>query len=109
MKGPGWACTFARNWSRYWVGKFGPRVKGERARGSPSEFRPKKSRLLMPKAKVLLVEDNSQNRVLATFLLEEAGIEVMPAVNGAEGLEKARALSPDLILLDIQLPDIDGY
>jgi CheY-like chemotaxis protein len=63
----------------------------------------------MAKHKILLVEDNAQNRVLATFLLEEAGMEVVTATTGAEGLEKARAVQPDLILLDIQLPDIDGY
>jgi two-component system, cell cycle response regulator DivK len=63
----------------------------------------------MNKHKILLVEDNNNNRVLATFLLEDAGLEVVPAVNGADALEKARSAVPDLILLDIQLPDIDGY
>lgn len=63
----------------------------------------------MAKPKILLIEDNPQNRVLATFLLEEAGMEVLPAVNGAEALERARSWRPDLILLDIQLPDMDGY
>jgi CheY-like chemotaxis protein/two-component sensor histidine kinase len=63
----------------------------------------------MAKHKILLVEDNEQNRILATFLLEEAGMEVVQALNGAEALEKARSCAPDLILLDVQLPDIDGY
>lgn len=61
------------------------------------------------KKKILLIEDNAQNRVLATLLLEEAGLEVIHAVSGTEGLSKARECAPDLILLDIQLPDMDGY
>jgi CheY-like chemotaxis protein/nitrogen-specific signal transduction histidine kinase len=63
----------------------------------------------MAKPKILLIEDNEQNRVLATFLLEDAGFEVVHAGSGDEGLGKARSASPDLILLDIQLPDVDGY
>lgn len=63
----------------------------------------------MAKRKILLIEDNEQNRVLATFLLEDVGLEVIHAASGAEGLNKARSASPDLILLDIQLPDVGGY
>lgn len=61
------------------------------------------------KAKILLVEDNEQNRYLATFLLEKRGHEVVPAVSGPLGLELAAQLRPDLILLDIQLPGMDGH
>jgi CheY-like chemotaxis protein len=63
----------------------------------------------MSKARILLVEDNEQNRFLATFLLEQAGLKVVHATNGPQGLEKARTENPDLVLLDIQLPGIDGY
>lgn len=58
---------------------------------------------------ILLIEDNEQNRYLATFLLERHGYIVVPAVDGSRGVELAQSLAPDLILLDIQLPGMDGY
>lgn len=60
-------------------------------------------------ATVLLIEDNEQNRYLATFLLERNGYKVVPAIDGARGIELAKTLNADLILLDIQLPGMDGY
>lgn len=59
--------------------------------------------------KILLIEDNDQNRYMATFLLEKHGYEVVPAVDGPTGIELAAAVRPLLILLDIQLPRMDGY
>ena len=58
---------------------------------------------------VLLIEDNEQNRYLTTFLLERDGYQVVPAEDGLRGIDLARALLPNLILLDIQLPGMDGY
>ena len=58
---------------------------------------------------VLLIEDNEQNRYLATFLLESAGYSVRWAPDGVRGIEMAREARPDVILLDIQLPRMDGY
>ncbi len=58
---------------------------------------------------VLLIEDNEQNRYLTTFLLEQHGYTVVSAADGPRGIELARTLKPDLILLDIQLPVMDGY
>jgi two-component system, cell cycle response regulator DivK len=58
---------------------------------------------------VLLIEDNEQNRYLVTFLLERSGFTVRSFANGAGGIEAARAKIPALILLDIQLPTMDGY
>ncbi len=58
---------------------------------------------------ILLIEDNEQNRYLATFLLERHGYRVVPAADGQRGVELARELNPELILLDIQLPSMDGY
>jgi len=61
------------------------------------------------KANILLIEDNEQNRYLATFLLESYGYVVISANDGPQGIEQARLLLPQLILLDIQLPSMDGY
>jgi two-component system, cell cycle response regulator DivK len=58
---------------------------------------------------ILLIEDNEQNRYLATFLLEQHGYKVVPAVDGRSGIELAPALMPHLVVLDIQLPMMDGY
>ncbi len=58
---------------------------------------------------ILLIEDNEQNRYLATFLLEQHGFKVVAAPDGPQGIETATQLRPDLILLDIQLPTMDGY
>jgi CheY-like chemotaxis protein len=60
-------------------------------------------------ARILLIEDNEQNRYLATFLLEEQGFAVIQAVDGRTGLDLARRERFDLILLDIQLPLMDGH
>lgn len=58
---------------------------------------------------ILLIEDNEQNRYLATFLLEKNGHRVVSAPDGTRGIELARGLLPDVVLLDIQLPTMDGY
>jgi CheY-like chemotaxis protein len=60
-------------------------------------------------AKILLAEDNAANRYLETFLLEKAGYMVNHARNGAEALRSALADRPDLILMDLQMPEMDGY
>lgn len=61
------------------------------------------------RARILLIEDNEQNRYLATFLLEKHGCVVVHAPDGPAGLARARQERFDLILLDIQLPGMDGY
>ncbi|MDD2520595.1 MAG: response regulator [Kiritimatiellae bacterium] len=58
---------------------------------------------------VLMIEDNEQNRYLATFLLERRGHSVVSSADGPSGIEEAARLHPDIILLDIQLPGLDGY
>ena len=58
---------------------------------------------------ILLIEDNEQNRYLARFLLEQGGHKVVSAADGPRGIEIAQTLLPDIILLDIQLPSMDGY
>jgi CheY-like chemotaxis protein len=59
--------------------------------------------------KVLVIEDNEKNRYLISFLLKGAGYEVIEAVTGEEGVMTALTEHPDMILMDIQLPEIDGY
>jgi two-component system cell cycle response regulator DivK len=61
------------------------------------------------KKRVLVIEDNEQNIYLMNFLLENKGFEVIQARDGLSGIDKALETSPDLILLDIQLPEMDGY
>jgi CheY-like chemotaxis protein len=58
--------------------------------------------------RILVVEDNPSNLDLARMVLEGNGFTVDTAANGQEGLEKARHLRPDLILMDMQLPGVDG-
>ena len=58
--------------------------------------------------KILIVEDNSMNLELATDLLEAAGYFVIQAGSAEEGIKLARADSPDVILMDIGLPGMDG-
>lgn len=60
-------------------------------------------------ARILLIEDNDQNRYLVTFLLERHGYDMVSARDGLHGIELAREHTPDLILLDIQLPTMHGY
>ncbi|MBS3905673.1 MAG: response regulator [Syntrophaceae bacterium] len=58
--------------------------------------------------RILLIEDNEQNLYLVNFILKKNGHEVIEARNGEEGIRLAIKEKPDLILMDIQLPDMDG-
>jgi len=60
-------------------------------------------------AKILLVEDNEMNRDMLSRRLERRGYAVVMAVDGAEGVEMARSEAPDLILMDMSLPVLDGW
>ena len=59
--------------------------------------------------RILLVEDNELNRDMLSRRLERKGFDVLIAADAAEGLSIARAQSPDLILMDMRLPDLDGW
>ena len=59
--------------------------------------------------RILLIEDNPQNRYLASFLMEARGWEMVHAEDGPTGVDLAAKTLPALILLDIQLPGMDGY
>jgi len=63
----------------------------------------------MGKARVLYIEDNPDNMILVKRVLEIEGYEVLSAATGREGLVKALRDRPDIIITDINLPDIDGY
>ena len=60
-------------------------------------------------AKILIIEDNEQNLYLETFILQAGGHEILQARSGEVGIALAAQHTPDLILLDIQLPGMDGY
>jgi CheY-like chemotaxis protein len=59
--------------------------------------------------KILVVEDNEMNRDLLTRRLQKKGFEVLVAVDGAEAIVQAGAEAPDLILMDLSLPVLDGW
>ena len=60
------------------------------------------------KKKVLVVDDNKNNLMLEKDLLEVAGFEVFEAENAAEGIASARKVKPDIIIMDVRLPDMRG-
>jgi CheY-like chemotaxis protein len=59
--------------------------------------------------RILVVEDNPDNRVLITDVLTSLDYDVVVAVDGEEGVEKASTEKPDLILMDLSLPQMDGW
>jgi CheY-like chemotaxis protein len=58
---------------------------------------------------ILVVDDQPENLELLRYLLNRSGHEVVTAVGGKEGLERAQEIHPDLILIDLRMPDIDGW
>ncbi len=61
------------------------------------------------KQKIQIIEDNEQNMYMLTYLLESNNYEVFQTFNGIDGIALAKKIKPDAILLDIQLPEMDGY
>jgi len=59
--------------------------------------------------KILIVDDNDNNRLLMSDILQFRGYEISEAEDGEKGISMARQLKPDLILLDMQMPGIDGF
>jgi DNA-binding response OmpR family regulator len=59
--------------------------------------------------RILIVEDDPSVLRAISYMLEKEGYSVLTAVNGLEGLKKAREESPDLLVLDVMLPGIDGF
>jgi len=65
--------------------------------------------VLMNEINILYIEDDPSNRLLVRRILEAEGYSITEAVSGRAGLEVAAQMKPDLILLDINLPEMDGY
>jgi CheY-like chemotaxis protein len=63
----------------------------------------------MSKGHILIVEDNMDNYELVRFILERAGYDVFLAMNGRDGVAAARLQKPDLILMDLTMPEMDGW
>ena len=63
----------------------------------------------MSKGNILIVEDNMDNYELVRFVLERDGYDVFLAVNGRDGVDAARLQKPDLILMDLGMPEMDGW
>lgn len=63
----------------------------------------------MSKGRILVMEDNMDNYELVRFILERAGYDVFLAVNGRDGVDAARFQKPDLILMDLGMPEMDGW
>lgn len=61
------------------------------------------------KRRILIADDRASSRELLRLVLDRAGYEVIEAEDGLEALERARTGNPDLILLDLQMPRLDGY
>lgn len=77
--------------------------------GSTLPFEELSVSLEKAKSNILLVDDQPQNLKLLSDLLEEQGYEVQQAINGAIALQAIRSSPPDLVLLDIHMPQMDGY
>src|SRR5215471_382694 len=68
-----------------------------------------RDRLDVVKPRILVVDDEPEAVELVEFNLKQAGYAVSTAADGAEALKKARAQTPDLIVLDVMLPEMDGF
>lgn len=76
---------------------------------SPNQPTPTGQQDGSPAATILLAEDHLDSREALCALLEAFGFVVIPAVNGAEAVRLARDRHPDLILMDIMMPEVDGF
>src|SRR5437588_4917127 len=116
---PGSAWPSARSSSSSTGAGSGPRAGRTRARRSTSpcrSSRPRRKGRRMPisrrdakKAKILYIEDNRENRMLVRAILEAEGYSIVDAEDGLAGIEAAIREEPSLILLDVNLPAVDGY
>jgi len=94
--------------SRFWVRLPFQLARGDADTITEIEACGAKQQEAASRSRVLLVEDNEINQVLATTLLRKAGYQVDVAANGVQALEALRALSYAVVLMDIQMPEMDG-
>jgi two-component system alkaline phosphatase synthesis response regulator PhoP len=73
------------------------------------QFFKRKERSMSSKARIMIVEDNIDESKLIKMALEPEGYEVITALNGKEAKEKIRAERPDFIVLDVMMPEMDGF
>jgi len=92
--------------SSFW---YLPKVEAACFDAVDEEDHPEASGWRKSMAKILLVEDNEMNRDMLSRRLERRGYEVVVAVDGRQGLEKAQNEDPQLILMDMSLPELDGW
>ncbi len=59
--------------------------------------------------KILIVDDDSDNREILRARLQKGGYEILEAINGTSGLDAARTQNPDLVILDVMMPKMDGW
>jgi hypothetical protein len=84
-------------------------LNDEPLKPTPFSFRSQTPRVNLPQMKVLVVDDVQDNQVLVRHLLEKAGAQVEVASDGQEAVRKALQSEYDLILMDLQMPVLDGY
>lgn len=65
--------------------------------------------MIVPIKRILIVDDSPTERLLLTQILAAGGFEIMTAENGEEGIERAKQLHPDLILMDVVMPGMNGF
>src|SRR5579871_203047 len=104
-KGQAWVCTSAGSWQNCSAGRLRCAASTERV----ARLRCYCRRRNPVSARVLIIEDNAANLELMTYLLSAFGHTVLTADNGHHGLEAAVREQPELIICDLQLPDIDGF
>jgi CheY-like chemotaxis protein len=78
-------------------------------RSSDTHFYPRLNQEMIGMPKILLVEDNEMNRDMLSRRLERKGFQVVLAIDGQQGIDLAQSESPDLILMDMSLPVLDGW
>jgi two-component system, cell cycle response regulator DivK len=89
--------TSGRSLEVVWYPSVFPRIEGNR------------STKAYAMATILHVEDNYENRILMRRLLKAEGYDLVEAENATQAFEKLKTVKPDLILMDINMPDVDGY
>jgi len=85
----------------------------ELKKGTPADLKTKEivefKKDFLANKKILIVDDNDMNRLVASIILENYGTQIFEAVNGAEAIEKVKSVQPDMVLMDLQMPIVNGF